>query len=726
LNAPIDQLELPWTVQARTSDTSSTLRTRQGKKLPTALVTTPESLTLLLARDHAQDGFEHLQAVIVDEWHELLGTKRGVQVELALARLRRFRPNLRTWGISATLGNLPEAARALCGPTVSPRLVHGETPKSIRIDTTFPGEDGRLPWAGHLGLALVPQVLQAIAESQSTLIFTNTRAQTEIWYQALLAAQPDFAGVIALHHSSLDRRVRTFVEQGLKEGTLRAVVCTSSLDLGVDFAPVDRVLQVGSPKGVARLLQRAGRSGHRPGIESRVTCVPTNVLEFVEIAAARDAALAGQIESRPALSKPLDVLIQHAVTCALGGGFDDQELFEEVRTTLAYQHLTPEEWGWVLDFVVRGGESLRAYPDYARVRMGEDGIFRVESPLMARRHRMSIGTIVGEGSLQVRLQRGGVLGSVEESFIARLKPGDVFQFAGRFLKLVRVQEMTAWVRIAKATTGSVPRWMGSRMPLSGELSSAVRTKLSEARRGVYTGPEMQAVRPILELQRRRSQIPDHSELLIEQLRSREGHHLFFFPFEGRAVHEGLASLLAHRIAQRRPITFTMAFNDYGFELLSAQPVNLDAALAEGLLGTDSLEADILASLNSTELARRAFREIARIAGLVFPGMPGQGKTAKQLQASSNLFFQVFSEYDPENLLLTQARREVLDRQLELSRLQSALRRMQQAEHLRMIPERPTPMAFPLLVDRLRQSLSSEKLADRVARMQAEFEREMRG
>ncbi|MBX9624314.1 MAG: DNA ligase-associated DEXH box helicase, partial [Gemmataceae bacterium] len=639
------------------------------------------------------------------------------------------------------------------GVSPDPLLVRGLVPKTTLIDAILPPKVERFPWAGHLGLQLVPQVVAAVDEGRTALVFTNTRAQTEQWYQALLAAKPDWAGQIALHHGSLDKKVRDWVEDGLRAGTLRCVVCTSTLDLGVDFAPVDRVLQIGSPKGVARLMQRAGRSGHRPGVPSRVTCVPTHALELVEFAATRDAAVAGRIEGRAPLAKPLDVLAQHLVTVALGGGFRADELYDEVRSTYSYRDLTEDEWGWVLDFVVRGGDSLRAYPEYRRVVLADDGLFKVEDARIARFHRMSVGTIVGESSIRVRFVRGPVLGTIEESFLGRLKPGDHFLFAGRLLKLVRAHEMTAWVRKATGAKPAVPRWAGGRMPLSGELAAGVRAKLEEARDGAYRDPELLAVRPILELQRRWSALPAADELLVERVRTREGHHLFVYPFEGRSVHEGLAALLAYRLSRRAPVTFTIAVNDYGFELLSPEPVDVEdptprppppqgegvkdwrsvlpppPPAGEGaggwgpLLSPDDLAADILSSLNATELARRAFREIARVAGLVFPGFPGSGKTARQLQASSNLFFEVFREYDPGNLLLEQANREVLERQLDESRLRAALDRLGRAEVVVTHPPRPTPLAFPLLVDRLRESVSSETLADRVRRMQKEYERE---
>ena len=735
LRLPLAELGVPWTLETRTGDTAAATRARQRKHLPNALITTPESLTLLLARDDAPKLFRDLRAVIVDEWHELLASKRGVQTELALAHLRTFAPGLRTWGLSATLGNLDLALTALTGvhhnqgpspQPPAPSLIQGEVPKTLIIDALIPTEIERFPWAGHLGLRMLPQVVAAIEEGRSALVFTNTRAQTEIWYQAILDARPDWAGEIALHHGSLGRDVRDWVERALKEGTVRCVVCTSSLDLGVDFAPVDRVLQIGSPKGVARLLQRAGRSGHSPGRPSRVTCVPTNAFELIEVAAVRRAVAAGHIEARPPLQNPLDVLVQHLVTCALGGGFVADALLAEVRTTYAYRDLTDDEWQWAIDFVTSGGAALGNYPEYRRVVVREDR-YVVEDKQIARRHRQSIGTIVSEAALSVQFLRGGRLGSVEESFVSRLKAGDRFVFAGRTLEFVRLRDMTVWVRLASSVKGTVPRWSGSRMPLSTELAAAVRATLEQAADGVFDQPELEAVRPILAIQNRWSAIPRTDELLIEQLKTREGHHLFFYPFEGRSVHEGLAALFAYRLSQLQPISFTIAVNDYGFELLSPDPISLESIVSlqqttdHGLLTTHNLAHDITAALNATEMARRQFREIARVAGLVYQGFPGE-KNARQLQASSGLIYDVFQQYDPANRLLDQATREVLDRQLEQSRLARALERLSGAQLLVREVKRPTPFAFPLIVDRMRETLSSEKLADRVRKMTLQLEK----
>ncbi len=733
LREPLEALGLHWTIERRTGDTASSLRARQKERLPTVLITTPESLSLLLSWPDARERFANLRCVVVDEWHELLGSKRGTQVELALARLRRWQPNLRIWGLSATLGNLDVAVRALIGTNGSnATLVRADLPKEIVVDALIPDAVERFPWAGHLGLVMLPRVLAAIEANASTLIFTNTRSQTEMWYQAILQARPEWAGRIALHHGSLDKAEREFVEHELKAGRLRAVVCTSSLDLGVDFSPVDCVLQIGSPKGAARLLQRAGRSGHAPGRPSRVICVPTHALELVEFAAVRDAIRQGRIESRLPMDKPLDVLAQHMVTVALGGGFRSEALLDEVRTAYAYRDLSDEEWQWVLDFVTRGGRALKAYPEFRRVTC-EDGVYRVVDREIARQHRLSIGTIVGEASIQVQYLRGGRLGSVEESFVSWLKPGECFLFAGRLLEFVRLQDDTAWVRRASGKRPAVPRWMGGRMPLSTELARVLREKLDEARAGRFIGAEMQAVRPLLELQSRRSKLPEPDELLIERVQTREGHHLFFFPFDGRAVNEGLAALVAYRLSRIRPISFSFAVNDYGFELLSPDRTDFCDEAAQSaddgrslprlrdLFSPQGLADDLIASLNAAELARRQFREVARIAGLVFEGLPSRRKSSRQLQASSALFYEVFSKYDPDNLLLLQARREVLERQLEESRLAHALQRISNGRITLLDVVKPTPLAFPLMVDRLREQLSSESLADRIRRMLAQFE-----
>ena len=714
---PINDLGLPWTVETRTGDTASSVRARQAKQLPDALITTPESLCILLSRPGCSKLFSELELVVVDEWHELMASKRGVQTELALARLRTFRPNLSTWGVSATLGNLEEAMHALIGTEKASDgvLVEGRIDKQIIVEGLIPRNISRFPWAGHLGSQMLQPVIEAIEESGTCLLFTNTRSFAEIWFQAILEEHPDWEGQIGLHHGSLDREVRDQVEDGLKDGTLKAVVCTSSLDLGVDFSPVDRVFQLGSPKGVARLLQRAGRSGHRPGVVSRVSCVPTHAFELVDIAAAREAVADGRIEKREALNKPLDVLTQHVITIAAGDGFEGQQLYREMKGTWSFRNLSVDDWHWTLEFAATGGASLRAYPDYHRI-VEIDGHYQVAGDAIAKRHRLNIGTIVSDAAMSVQYMGGAKLGTVEESFISRMKPGDKFLFAGRPLQLVRVRDLTAWVKRAKNLSGAIPRWMGGRLALSGELADAIRQELGHAKNGELRSPEMQAMAPILEIQAKWSAIPAPDEFLIEAVEDREGHHLFFYPFEGRLVHEGLAALFAYRIAKVRPITFSIAMNDYGFELLAAEQAPLEEALDDGLLSPFNIGTEIVLALNSVEMARRQFREVARIAGLIFQGYPGAQKTNRQLQSSSSLFYDVFARFDPDNLLIQQAQREVLERQFEEGRMRTALERLSHSNLVITTPPKPTPLAFPILVDRLRETLSTESIPDRIQKM----------
>ncbi|MEM6689572.1 MAG: ligase-associated DNA damage response DEXH box helicase [Planctomycetota bacterium] len=722
LRLPLNKLNLPWTLESRTGDSKASAKAKQLKRLPTALITTPESLSLMLTHERLHPQFEGLQAVIVDEWHELLGTKRGIQTELGLARLRRFNPELRVWGLSATLGNLEQARDSLMGvgtkrPT---RIIEGVKSKKIRMESLLPPSIDRFPWSGHIGTRMVPQVVERLQDCESCLLFANTRSQTELWYQQLLAARPDWAGQMALHHGSLDAAVRRWVEAGLRENRLRAVVCTSSLDLGVDFTAVDLVIQIGSPKGAARLLQRAGRSGHQPDAVSRLAFVPTNAIELIELAAAQDAIASGHLEARPLLDKPLDVLAQHLVTVAIGGGFDQEAMLEEVRTCYAYESLSSQEWQWVLDFVVKGGSSLNAYPEFHRVKCEEDRYF-IDDRRISALHRMNIGTITSDASMQIKFLKGGTIGSAEEHFLSKLSPGDKFLFGGRLIEMVRIKDNVVYVKRTKGQPDTYPRWYGSRMPLSSELSATLRKKLEEASEGRYIGREMKALRSLLELQAKWSLLPKCNEFLMERIETKTGNQLFLFPFEGRLVHEGLSALLAHRISKIEKITFSMACNDYGLVLQSPTEIPIEKAIDGGLFSTERLQTDILESMNSTEMAKRQFRQIAKVAGLIHPGYPGQQRSAKNLQASSNLFFDVFCQYDNQNLLLKQSQKEVLQTQLEAARMERALDRISESELVLNDPPKVTPLAFPLLVDKLRERLSSESLADRVARMQAELE-----
>jgi len=717
-----DDLGLQWRVAIRSGDTSSSERTKQKKNPPEVLITTPESLHLLLATKNYPRIFKNLQTVVVDEWHELIGSKRGVQMELGLSRLKGLLPGMKVWGISATIGNMDEALAVLLGNSLEAgryKVIKANIPKRIEVESILPDEIERFPWTGHLGTKLLEKVVPIIHQNKSTLIFTNTRAQCEIWYQGLLEAAPDLAGAIAMHHGSIDRHLRDWVENALHEGTLKAVVCTSSLDLGVDFRPVETIVQIGSPKGVARFTQRAGRSGHQPGATSRIYFVPTHSLELMEAAALRKAVREQGLESRIPYIRSFDVLIQYLVTLAVSDGFRPADIFPEVKGTYAYNSISQDEWAWCLDFITTGGRSLYAYDEYKKVEI-EEGLYKVNSRRTAMRHRLQIGTITSDSSMQVKYVGGKRIGSIEEWFIAQLKPKDVFWFAGRSLELVRIKDMTVQVRRSKKKTGKIPAWLGGKMPLSSQLSTYLRFKMDQVTRREMTDIELEKLEPLFELQQERSHIPANDQFLIEYFSSREGYHLVIYPFEGRYVHEGMGSLIAYRLSQLQPISFSIAMNDYGFELLSDQPIPIERALKEGLFSTKNLGSDIEASINAAELAKRRFRDIASIAGLVFKGYPGKQKKERHLQSSSQLFFEVFQDYEPDNLLLLQAYDEVMSFQLQEARLRAALNRISEQEILLSQPERATPFAFPIIVDRLRERLSSEKLADRIQRMKVQL------
>lgn len=714
----IHALQLDLKVEIRTGDTATKDKERQRKQMPQVLITTPESLHILFAQKKHALHFQKLSAVVVDEWHELMGSKRGNLMELALAHLRSIQPALQTWGISATIGNLEEAMSVLLGPRqLNGLLIRAQIEKKIEVVSILPPTLDKIPWAGHLGIRLLPDLLPLIEQSQTSLIFTNTRSQAEIWYQSLLDANPDLSGRMAMHHGSISKELRFWVEEALFQGTIKAVVCTSSLDLGVDFRPVDQIFQIGSPKGVARFLQRAGRSGHQPGATSRIHFLPTHALELIEAAALRQAIQDELIEDRIPFIRSFDVLLQYMTTLAVADGFYPKQLLEEVRGTFCFQDLQEEEWQQCINFLVSGG-SLSAYDDYHKLEVDEEGRHYVSSRKIAMRHRLSIGVIVSDTMIRVKLKNGAMLGHVEEYFIARLKPGDVFCFAGQNLELLHIRELTATVRLATSKKKAVvTSYMGGRMPLSAQMGAMLRRKLNEAAFGGDGHAELELLKPMLTLQQELSIIPGEEQFLIEYLVDKEGHHLFFYPFEGRFVHEGIAALLAWRLAQSAPISFSIAMNDYGFELLSEEAPDLSALNDTNLYSTQYLLDDIQQSLNAVEMARRRFRDIAAIAGLVFQGYPGKPVKERHLQSSSALLFDVFSEYDPEHLLLRQAYDEALNFQLEEGRMRQALNRIKAQELVVRSIDQPSPLCFPILVDRLnRDRLSTEQLDARIARL----------
>ncbi|MDR3711844.1 MAG: ligase-associated DNA damage response DEXH box helicase [Puia sp.] len=751
----IGELGMSWQVGIRNGDTEISERQKQKRRMPEVLIITPESLHLLLAQKGYPELFQPLRILAVDEWHELLGSKRGVLVELALSRIvavtktssgispissaKRPPPNhgLRIWGISATIGNLDQAREVLLaslnqhspgdqfpgdtapGDKIPGAIVKAQIDKPIHVESVIPDEIEKYPWAGHLGIKLVDKVLPILERSKTTLIFINTRGMSETWYQTLLSVNPELAGIIALHHGSIDRELRTWVEENLHTGKLKAVVTTASLDLGVDFRPVDTVIQVGSPKGVARFLQRAGRSGHQPGEVSTIYFLPTHSLELVEAAALKAAMKINFIESREPMLLCFDVLVQYLSTLAISEGFDPAEILGEVRSTYCYKHMTEDEWRELLHFITEGGSALNQYDEFKKVEI-IGGLYKINSRRVAMRHRLHIGTIVSDAMLKVKFMSGGYIGVIEEYFISRLTPGDVFTLAGRNLEFVMIKDMSVLVRKSNSKKSIVPSWNGGRMPLSSNLGLMLRKKLDEAGTGKSKDIELIALRPLFDLQEQLSAVPRENELLIEQIETKDGFHLFVYPFEGRLVHEAMAALLAYRISRITPITFSFAMNDYGFELLSDRPIPVDDTNVYELFSPEGLTADIQRSANSTEMAKRKFRDIAVIGGLIFQGYPGEHTKARHLQSSASLLFNVFAEYDPNNLLVRQAYREVMEQQMEEARLRNMLERIGAGRILLRFPRRLTPFCFPLKVDSMRENLTSEKLEDRVKRMQSQL------
>ena len=724
----IRDLDLPLSVGIRTGDTSTQERSRQKRQMPELLITTPESLHLLLSSKNYPKVFAQCQAVVVDEWHELMGSKRGVQMELALSRLKTLSSPLRIWGISATIGNLELAREVLLGPDSkaleNSLMIRADLKKIIDVKSILPETMETFPWRGHLGLHLLDKVIPIIRNSKTTLLFTNTRSQCEIWFQKILEKYPEFAGEMAMHHGSINKDTRIWVEQAIRNESLKAVVCTSSLDLGVDFAPVETVIQIGGPKGVARFFQRAGRSGHRPGQSSLIYFLPTHALELVEASALHKAVEKKAVEDRTPYLLCFDVLLQYLTTLAVSDGFYPEEIWPEVRSTFCYQAMEKEQWQWLLNFMVLGSQSLRAYDEYKKVEVEDNGLFKVNNKGIAMRHRFQMGTIVGDANLSVHYQGGGYIGSIEEWFVSGLNPGDVFTFAGRNLEFIRLRGMKVQVRNSKKKTSKVPSWMGGRLTLSAQMSQLLREELYSARENIsQQSPEIQALKPVFDQQIKESIIPSPEHFLMERFQTREGHHHLFYPFEGRFVHEALGSLLAYRISLLRPVSFSLAFNDYGFELLSDQPVDLQEVIDNNLLTADHMLEDLQKSLNSTEMARRKFRDIAVISGLVFTGYPDKGIKMKHLQSSSQLFFDVFKDFESDNLLYTQAYRETFEHQLEEGRLRLALERIAEQELIIRECAQPTPFSFPIITDRLREKMSTEKLADRIRKMTQKLRRQ---
>jgi ATP-dependent Lhr-like helicase len=727
----VDEMSLNWVVAVRNGDTPATERAKQKKQMPEVLVITPESLHLLFTQKESSSLFEHITLIAVDEWHEMMGNKRGVQVELALSKIiawnQQRKKEISCWGISATIGNMEESMDVLLSSFEKKgKIIRAGMHKKPKVYSILPDEIETYPWAGHLGLSLVHKVIPILQQHTTTLIFINTRGMSERWYQALIDACPDLAGAIALHHGSIDQELRNWIEESIHTQKLKAVVCTASLDLGVDFRPVEAVIQVGSPKGISRFLQRAGRSGHSYEAVSQIYFLPTHSLELVESVALQTAIEQEVCESKRPLVLCYDVLIQYLHTLACGEGFHPDQLFSEIKNTYCYRELDEHEWNSLIQFLYTGGKALSGYDDYNKIII-DNGLYKLASRKFMMRHRMNIGTIVSDVMMKVKLLNGSYVGMIEEWFISRLEPGECFTLAGKNLELIQLKETTVITRISTNKKSIVPSWQGGRMSLSAHLGKKLREcfdSIAEDRNTQKdTRPEMLHLKTLFDVQRKLSIVPKHDELLIEIHHSREGQHILVYPFEGRQLHEAISALVAYRIGKLIPISFSIAMNDYGFELLSEQIFEPDATTWKKIFTLQNLTADLQQSMNATEMARRKFRDIAVIGGLILKSLGGQSKKAKHLQASAGLLFNVFEEYDSQNLLLRQSYQEVFDQQLDELRLREAFMRIENSNFKITYPERFTPLSFPIIADGLnRNHLSTEKLSDRIARMQAQLKK----
>ncbi len=720
MNIAVEEIGLDWTVEVRNGDTPQKDRRRQERLMPDVLLTTPETLHILFSQKNNSKFFKSIKCLAVDEWHELLGSKRGVLTELALSRILSITNKIQIWGITATIGNLEEAQQVLIPYDIlKTKMIVAKEKKNIEIISVLPDELEVLPWAGHMGVKMVSKIIPIIYANHTTLIFTNTRNQSEIWYQQILKTEPDLAGQIAIHHGSIDAELRNWIEDALSDGLLKAVVCTSSLDLGVDFKPVDCVIQIGSPKGIARFMQRAGRSGHSPYETSKIYFVPTHSLELIEASALKQAVKDKRIEAREPMVLTFDVLIQYMVTLAVGEGFRSKELFEAIQKTHAFHYMTEDDWHWAIQFITEGGNTLKSYEEYHKVVLDEDGLYKVKSKRIAMYHRMNIGAIVSDAMLKVKFFSGGYIGMVEEYFISKLKPNDHFILAGRVLEIVTIKDMTVLVKRSKRKSAITPSWLGGRLPLSSYLSQYLREKLSESLHPKTTEKELKFLHPLISRQAEHSHIPKKDELLVELIETKDGHHIFMYPFEGRLIHEVMAALIAYRLSLIKPLTFTIAMNDYGFELLSDQSIPLDENNVKTILSKENLMEDVIGSINASEMASRKFRDIAVISGLVIQSQPGNRKNNKSLQSSSGLIFRVLEDYEPQNLLLRQAYTEVFNQQLEEVRLIEAFERISKSKIILKFANSFTPLSFPIKVDSLRQSLTSEDLDQRIKRIRDE-------
>ena len=716
----------------RNGDTTSYEKKKQILNPPNILITTPESLALLIANKNSKKLFNNLFSIIIDEWHELMGNKRGNQCELSLSWIRALKKDIQVWAMSATIGNINEAGRIITGiKGENPTIIKSDLKKTLELKSIIPKDIGTLPWSGHLGLRSHKYLLEEIEKNKSTLFFTNTRSQSEKWFQCLKFYYPEMGNKIAIHHGSMDKDDRRNVEEGVKCGEIKWVICTSSLDLGVDFQPVEQIVQIGSPKNLARLIQRAGRSSHKPGGKSKLIFMPTNALELIELSAMRRIIYKNISEEINFPELSFDVLLQHLISLACNSGFDPIREKEIIKNCWSFRNMKDEEWNWCLNFLENGGECLKAYPKFQKIQKEyqDKNSFKysISNKNIMRIHKFNIGTITSDKYIVVKFMKGKTIGNIEENFASRLKSGDAFFFAGRILEYIKLRDMTLYVKRSHKKSSIVPSWIGGQLAISNLLSKNIRKEISICERikstKHYLNEEIRALKPLLDLQKNLSNIPSENELLIEVYKAKDFKSLFVFTLEGQFVNEGIAFLLAFRLTKIKKTTFNISSNDFGFSLTTSCDFDfstIEDKLIE-LLSVNSFEKDLNSAINISELTKKRFKNIAQISGLVNNHNPSKLKSPNQLQISSNLLFDVFKKYESNHLLIKQAIREVNRDDLESIRIEKCLKRISKCKIIFNKIKKPTPFSFPLLVERLKNTLSNESIESRVNKLIESYE-----
>ncbi len=719
LQAPIAEMGLGITLETRTGDTPAHKRQRQKLVPPDILLTTPEQVSLLIASKDAGRFFDSLEAVVLDELHSLVTSKRGHLLALALARLRRFRPDLRMTGLSATVADPDELRRWLVaqgphGEINLSELVTVEGGAKPQIAILASGE--RVPWAGHSARYAIGDIYEAIKAHRTAMIFVNTRSQAELVFQELWKAN-DATLPIALHHGSLDVSQRRRVEQAMANNSLRAIVATSTLDLGIDWGDIDLVIHVGAPKGASRLAQRIGRANHRMDEPSQAILVPANRFEVLECQAALDANYLGAQDTPPLRDGALDVLAQHVLGCACAEPFDEEELFEEVRTAAPYAALARETFDRTIAFVATGGYALKSYERYAKIRKNADGLWRISHPRFAQQYRLNAGTIIEMPLLDVRLTRqrgrganaigGRVLGKVEEGFVESLTSGDTFLFAGRVVRFEGIRENVCYVTQATDNDPAIPAYAGGKFPLSTYLADQVRLMLSDPERW---GSLPSQVRDWLAIQARESALPRRDGLLVETFPRGDKFYMVAYPFEGRLAHQTLGMLLTRRLERMRARPIGFVATDYSLAVWGLMDMGRMFANGEmplsQLFDEDMLGDDLEAWLDESFLLKRTFRYCAQIAGLIEKRQPGKEKTGRQMTVSSDLIYDVLRSHEPDHLLLQATRADAAHGLLDVRRLGDMLSRVKgRIMHKRL--EHISPLAVPIMLEIGKEQVSGE-------------------